>query len=316
MQDLETQQIFEVVKKHKLLILLILIVIGGISFFFFTSFYYGTRLAKVERAYPSPPYEYLYAPEERGIAEEAEEILTKETEYKIKRGSAYIKSSNAEGDYNKVKEKVESLNGWIETMSKTENFREISIVANLKIPAEEFDSFADWLLNNFDVKRTNFEFYKVSIERQQDEIQILLQALEVYDRLLQRAEAMNVSRDSIEVIMEITQKKLEIMRLLKQYGYSVEKVEERAKYASLSLTITQEKKIKLIPEELGKEFRTRVRNMVRDIVNAGMDLVTIPIVILVKVLVWIVYAFIVLIPIFIAFKIILKIYGMISKKFK
>ena len=125
-----------------------------------------------------------------------------------------------------------------------------------------------------------------------------------------------MSRDSIEVIMEITQKKLEIMRLLKQYGYSIEKVEERAKYASLSLTITQEKKIKLIPEDLGKEFRTRVRNMVRDIVNAGMDLVTIPIVILVKVLVWIVYAFIVLIPIFIAFKIILKIYGVINKRLK
>jgi len=71
-----------------------------------------------------------------------------------------------------------------------------------------------------------------------------------------------------------------------------------------------------LPEELGKEFRTRVRNMVRDIVNAGMDLVTVPIVILVKIVVWIAYAFIALILIFIALKIILKIYGVINKRLK
>lgn len=313
----ELKKYIPMIKQHKFIFLailiIILLVIGGVSYLFITGTYtrMGARYAPEYAPLVGVPYETAY---EREVEEKASEILSKPTEYKIKRGSATIKSTNAVSDYDRISQKTESLNGWVETMSKSEDYSKLSIRANLKIPADDFDLFADWLMHSFDVKSANLEFYKVSIERQQDEIQILQLSLNLYDRLLERVEELNVSTESIELIMKITNRKLDVMRLLKSYGYSVEKVEEKAKYASLSVTINQEKKIKLMPEDMGRELRSKLRKSVRDIVNALMDLVTVPITIFVKIIVWIIYAIIVLIPIFIAVKVLLRVFRIIGKK--
>jgi len=307
-----------ILKQHKFLLLAIIIIIlvlGAISSLFIGGMYMGAKTSEYYApGYGNLPSAIYETPYERQVTEKAGEILSESTEYKIKRGSTNIKSIDATSDYEKIRQKTESFNGWVETMNKNEDYRQISIIANLKIPSDNFDSFADWLIHTFDVKNANLEFYRVSVEKQQDEIQILLQALDIYNRLLDRTEKMDVSEDNIELIMKITQKKLDVMRLLNQYGYSVEQVERESNYSSLSVTLTQEKKIKLMPEELEAEFRTRLRNSVRDIINAGMDLVTVPIVIFVKIIVWIIYAIIVLIPIFIAYKLLLKFYKVVNKK--
>jgi len=306
------------IKQHKILFLvlvIILLVIGGVSYLFIGSMYMGARTMAEYAPGAAPlvgvPYETTW---ERGMEEKTSEILSKPSEYLLKRGSANVKSTDAMLDYDRVKQKTESLNGWVESMTKSENYKELKVRAALKIPSDDFDSFADWLINNFDVESANLEFYRVEIQRQQDEIQILQLSLDLYDRLLDRVERLNVSTEQIELIMKVTNKKLDVMRLLKSYGYSVEKIEEKAKYATLTVTITQEKKIELMPEDMGREFRTRVRNMVRDIVNAGMDLVTIPVTIFVKIIVYIIYAIIVLIPVFIAIKFLLRVFRVIGKK--
>ena len=310
----ELEDFISIIKEHKLaslIILIIILVVGAISYLYLGSMFMGARYASEYTPLVDAPYKTSY---ERGLEEQTSELLSKPTEYKIKRGSANIKTTNAEIDYEKISQETESLEGWVETMSKSEDYKALTIRANLKIPSESFDSFADWLMQNFDVKNANLEFYRISVERQQDEIQILQLSLDLYDRLLDRAENMKVSEESIELIMKITEKKLNVMRLLKSYGYSVEKVEEKAKYASLSVTLTQEKKIELMPEDTGKEFRSRLRNSVRDIINSGMDLVTVPITIFVKIIVYIIYAIIVLIPLFIAYKILMKVFKVVGNK--
>lgn len=317
----EFNKIKSTIKKNKpvfLAILITILVIGGIFYFFTGRMMTPYRMAA---EYAPPPYAPLEGVSyktsyEREIEKKASELLSKPEEYKIKRGSASIKSMDAPSDYERIQHKAITLDGWVETMSKSEDYSRLSMTANLKIPFENFDSFADWLMHNFDVKSANFELYKITVERQQDEIEILLVALEVYDRLLERAEEMNVSESSIELIMKITQRKLDVMRLLRQYGYSIEEVERKAKYASLSITITQEKKIKIMPEGLGRELRARMRNSVRNITNTGMDLITKPIVLFVKIIVWIVYAIVVLIPVFIAYRILMRVLKWIGKKIK
>lgn len=310
----ELKKYIPMIKKHKLLFLavvIIILVIGGVSYLFIGSMYMGAKYTAEYAPLAGVPYETTW---ERELEEKTSEILSEPTEYQIKRGSASIKSTDAMSDYEGISQKTESLEGWVETMSKSEDYRALTVRATLKIPSDDFDPFADWFIENFDVESANLEFYRVSIERQQDEIQILQLSLDLYDRLLERVEELNVSTESIELIMKITNKKLDVMRLLKSYGYSVEKIEEKAKYATLTLTITQEKKIEIMPEDLGREFMSRVRNMIRDIVNAGMDLVTMPLSILVKIIVWIIYAMIVLIPIFVAIKVLLRVFKVIGKK--
>jgi hypothetical protein len=311
--------IVSLIKKHKIIFLagfIILIIVGVISYSFIGGLY-STRMDVYGPEY-APAYAPLAGvyktPYEQQIEEKASELLSKPIEYQIKRGSANIKSTDANSDYEKIRQKAESFDGWVESMSKNEDYKQISITASLKIPYKDFDSFADWLLKNFDVKSTNLELYRVTVERQLDEIQILQTALSVYDKFLQKTEAMNVSESSIELAMRITQRKLDIMRMLREYGYSVEQVEKQANYTSITVTLTQEKKIELMPEDLGKELRTKLRNSIREISNAGMDLLTVPIAILVKIIVWIIYAIIIIVPIFIAFKFIMKVLKFIWTK--
>lgn len=313
----ELKKFMPMIRRHRLLfslaVLIMILVIGGLSYVFISGITYSRTAA--------PIYESEY---ERGTygavspAQQAEEaggeVVSESTEYKIKKGSASIKSTDAASDYEKVRQKTESLDGWVETMDKSEDYKEISIRTDLKIPSESFDSFADWMMNNLDVESSSLEFYKETVEKEQDEIQILLEALNVYDRLLEKAEAMNVSETSINIVMFITEQKLEVMRLLKLYGYTVEEVKEKAKYASLSITLTQQKKIELMPEDVGREFMTRLRNSISDIVSACMDLVTVPIVIFVNIVVWIIYAIIVLIPLFIAYRILSRIFKKIGMR--
>jgi len=316
----EFEDILSLIKKHKIIFLavfVLLIIVGFISYVFMSSML-SSRVGGGYYSENAPAYAPIpgisKTSYEQQVEQQTSEILSKSSEYQIKKGSANIKSVDANSDYERLKQKTESSNGWVETVSKSEDYSQISITTNLKIPFENFDSFADWLMKNFDVKNANLELYRVTVEQQQDEINILQVALNLYDKLLQRAEAMNDTESSIELIMKITQRKLDVMRMLRQYGYSVEQVEKQSKYASLSITITQEKKIALMPEDLGRELRSKLRNSIRDITNAFTDLITIPIAIFVKIIVWIIYAIIVLVPIFVAFRIIVRIFKFIGKK--
>ena len=266
---------------------------------------------KIEEMYRAGPVEsamptYLYEKSQ----------TTQKTEYEIKRGEVEIESSDAEKDYEAIKKKVEEFDGWTDSINKYETDKTITISATFKIPSERLEEFSNLLLNNFKIKNTRFYFYRVSVERQKEEIEILLTALEAYDRLLKRAEASSINETVINTIFLITEKKLEVMRLLKMYGYSIQEVEKRANYSEVLVSIYQEKPIKILPENKGRDFEIKLRDSVNEIINAGMDLLTVPFVILVKVIVFIIYAIIALIPIFVAYKFVVKIYKWINRKAK
>lgn len=70
-----------------------------------------------------------------------------------------------------------------------------------------------------------------------------------------------------------------------------------------------------MPEDKGRELITKLRNSVNEIVNSLIDLATMPIVLIVKVFVYIIYAIIILVPIFMAYKVIRKIFDWIEEKF-
>lgn len=309
------------IKKNKFLSVIIflgILVVGFFSFAFFGSFVptasYETMGSKGVASISGGLDRTAAAP----FAGEMEELAdyTQTNEYQIREGSASIETENADSDYQKIKSNAEGYGGWAETVSKNENYKQITMSTTLKIPAENFDDFADWLLKNFDVKNSNLKLYRISVERQQDEIEILTKTLNAYDGLFDKAESMELSVEGIELMDKLTQKKLNIMRQMRNYGYSVEKVQERANYATLSVTLTQKKEIELMPEDLGRELMTKLRNAIANITNALLDLVTVPVVIFINLIVWIVYALVILIPLFIVYKIALRVYRWLDKKIK
>jgi len=106
------------------------------------------------------------------------------------------------------------------------------------------------------------------------------------------------------------------MRQMRNYGYSVKETQRKSEYATLSVTLTQKKEIELLPEDLGRELMTKLRDAIRNVTNALLDLVTVPIVIFINLIVWIIYAFVVIIPLFLVYKFAKKFFKWLNKKIK
>ena len=251
---------------------------------------------------------------DRSVLSKASGIVSQSTDYQIRKGSARIKSEDPDVEYESAKKWAEGASGWVEGISKSDDYSTATITATFRVPSESFDAFIDWILKNYDVKSSNFQLYRQSTERQTDEIAIFNEALNVYTRLMAKVEASGVTDQNLEAIAKITQKKLDVMRLLKQYGYDVTQTERQAAFSAVSLTFAKEKQIKLLPEDTGRTFSMKVRNAITAITNGLMDIVTVPFTVLVLVLKWIVYAITALIPIFIAYRILLKFSKKISEK--
>lgn len=299
------------VRDNKLLVGAVLIVLFFV-YLIFGSFLGATRsMSALQSKSGGLAYESAY---DASVARGVQGIVSQPTDYQIRTGSASIKSADPDAEYQSAKSWVEGTNGWVETVSKNEDFSQVTITASFRVPSESFDAFTDWVLKNHDVRNSNFQLYRKSTERQTDEIEILTAALKVYDRMITRAESGPVTDENIEIIMKITQKKLEVMRLLKQYGYDVQQTERESAFSGVTLTFTKDKQIKLVPEDIGKTFRTKLRSTIDTITRALMDIVTVPPAILAEVLKWIVYAITALIPLFIGYKILLRILKLLNVK--
>ena len=311
---------FKWIQKNKILSIIIfigIVVIGFFSFVFFTSFDVFSSSGTMQIA-----SEKLSVPKSLGGRYFATNTLTQSTteqssyEYQIREGSVNIETNDVDSDYQKLKQNAEGYGGWVETISKYQDYKNIRLTVTLKIPSDNFDEYADWLIRNFDVKNSNLRMYKVSVERQQDEIDILTKTLNAYDALFDKAASMELSTDSIELMQQLTDKKLYIMRQMRNYGYSVKETQRKSEYATLSVTLTQKKEIELLPEDLGRELMTKLRDAIRNITNALLNLVTVPIVIFINLIVWIIYAFVVIIPLFLVYKFAKKFFKWLNKKIK
>ena len=153
-------------------------------------------------------------------------------------------------------------------------------------------------------------------DKVENEIEILMKTLNAYDSLFDKAASMELSTESIELMQKLTDKKLYIMRQLRSYGYDIKEIQKRSEYSNLRITLTQKKEIELLPEDLGRELMIKLRDAIRNITNALLDLVTIPVVIFINLIVLIIYAFVVIIPLFIVYKFARRFFKWLDKKIK
>ena len=168
----------------------------------------------------------------------------------------------------------------------------------MKIPTERFDAYAQWMLDTFDVKDSNFGFYRTDLTLQQNQVKILLETLEIYDSLLTRLKAEEPATENIEAIADITQKKLDVAQQLGYYGFYLEQEEKKVTYATLYITIVQNKPVDYVPEDVGRGFQIKVREAVSVLTGTAGGIL----VVLATVAKYIIYAFAVVIPVSVAYR--------------
>jgi len=194
-------------------------------------------------------------------------------EIEIREGSMEIKSKNAEGDFNEIKALVENYQGYIERSSKSSTNLYLWINLTLRVPSEKLLDLVEELKRKFEVKSYNIRNYRISIERELDEFEILKKSLSDYEKIREEIKEMSVGKDKIELLMKLTEKELELKRKERSYQREISFQKRRGEYASLQVSIKQRKSPKILPENVWNEFKDRIRKALENVVGILKDLI-------------------------------------------
>jgi len=194
-------------------------------------------------------------------------------EIQVKEGSVEIKSKDAEGDFAKIKSIVENYQGYIERSSKSITNLYTWINLTLRVPSEKLLDLVDELKKKFEVKSYNIRNYRISIERELDEFEILKKSLSDYEKIREEIREMAVGKDKIELLMRLTEKELELKRRERNYQREISFQERRGEYATLQVGIKQKKSPKILPENVLDQFKDRIRIALENVVDILKDLI-------------------------------------------
>lgn len=226
----------------------------------------------------------------------------------VKRASLEVKSENAKADESKITDRAKSIGGFLEGVSDSNTEDYLTVTVSVKVPSAKFDDFVAYLRDNFNVKSSSIDLYRISLKQETDELAILQNTMDAYNDLFKRAEG-NATLDSqtLAFLADLTDKKLYIMRLMRQYGYSLEEKQEDVDYSTLTLTLTEEKQVELVKEGFWANFRRQLRNSVESILDNLTSMVTDTL----EIFVYVVKVGLILVVIAVPIRIVVKLLGRI-----
>jgi len=270
------KKIKEWIKTHKIafgVILVGIIIVGLIFYGIFGVFWKAKRISTYQvskesllQEAPSPYLEkgFKFWKEERGGGGEIE----------IKEGSVEIESKDAEADAAKIRVLVEeNYQGYIERSRKTSTNLYTWINLTLKVPSNKLLDLVEELKRSFKVKSYHIRNYRISIERELDELEILKRTLSDYEEIREEIKKMPAGRDKIELLMKLTDKELEIKRKERSYQREISYEERRGMYATLEVSLKQKKSPKIWPENVLAQFKDRIRKALENVVEILKDLI-------------------------------------------
>ena len=194
-------------------------------------------------------------------------------EIEVKEGSMKIESKKAEDDFAEIKSITEGYQGYIERSSKSTTNLYIQINLTLRVPSEKFVDLVKELKKEFKVDSYNIRNYRISIEGELDEFQILKESLSDYEDIREEIKEMRIGKDKIDLLMQLTDKELQLKKKEKGYQREISSQERRGEYANLNVTIKEKKSPKIWPEDVSARFKDRLRNALDNTVEILNNLV-------------------------------------------
>jgi hypothetical protein len=220
----------------------------------------------------------------------------------IKQGYVGVKSEDAKTDMEILKEMVGKENGHIENSSKSESNTFLSVSATVRIPTENFDSFVKEIEANFELESFELSDYRVDIQREIDEMEIIKQSLEDYDFLREETLKMKDGEERINLLSRITRE----MQSLAQRQLALERElggkQEKSDLATINFTFTQTLRAELWPDDLDNLFFDRINWGIETIATTAISLIANVFVLFIRVVEYILYAVIVIVPVSFAWR--------------
>lgn len=269
-------QIKNWIKTHKIatagILIGIIVVVSAISTLMVSM---GAKRTTYEYAGLSPAPVISY--KGSAPASEAERTVSEpfqvKGEIEVKEGSMEIESKDAETDFGKIQSITQNYDGYVERSSKSIGNLYVRINLTLRVSSEQFTDLIEKLKKDFEVKSYDVENYRIPIEKELDELQILKESLSDYQEIRGEIKEMKVGKDKIDLLMEVTDKELVLKQKEGGYQREISGQERRGEYATLNVSLYQKKSPKIWPEDVLDQFKDRLRGTLDKVVEILKDLV-------------------------------------------
>lgn len=237
-------------------------------------------------------------PEDGGGGEEVE----------VKEANIDVDSENARQDSETVRSTSEEYDGYIEQSNKSETNTHLRINMTTRVPSSDFESFIEDLQNKLEVEDYSVNNFRIPVQREIDELDIIRRSLDNYATIRQDVMEMTTGEEKISLLMEITNKELELKEREKRFERSLVGKQERSDMATVRITLEERLEAELWPEEIVNRFRDGLKNALDDVVESLVAIVTGGISFLFQVINWMVYSIIFIVPVALLYKLGRKLY--------
>ncbi len=197
--------------------------------------------------------------------------LKDQTKIEIKEGDISIKSQSVDKDYETIKQKTESYNGFIGDYYKTEDYEKINVKISAYVPTNKFDEFFNFLLKNFDVRNSYVKNYKISTKQELNELDIIRQTLNNLNQIEKETLNMETSERKINLLMKINNEKMNLVSRMRSLQGIVEEKMQQGEYSVFSINLNQTKPFKIVVSDYKEAINEKIKLVINDSIHAILN---------------------------------------------
>ncbi len=313
------KKIWDWIKTNKILTSILVFISLILLFFLFTlgsQFYYGYGGGFLSSGHDEYYYDYIGdsfpSPIAKSLSPSADggfgkfdsrssmpssSLMQETTEFEIREGRVTVKSQDAEGDLETLTELTDKKDGYIESSSKRDMRTSLVISAQARIPADRFEEYISDIKELFEIESFELFDYRVDVQRQIDELEVVVLAMEDYNNLRKETLKVESGEDRIKILSSIVSEMQNLARRQRELERELGGTQKQSELSTVSFTFVEDIKVKLWPENLGNRFRERINWATDNVITTIMFLLANVVVLFVKVVEYIIYLFVIVLPI-------------------
>lgn len=312
MNESFTNKLLNWTRRHKIIatvggVVIFILLIAVIMSFSWTSQQLGTGFSPAgvanDMAYQRSAGEAVSPTAEDGASADADIPGVEITE-----GRLTVDSESAVDDEETVRSVTESYGGYIEEGNQSESPTRLQIRLTTRVPSADFADYLQELRDQLEVDDYNIRNYRIEIEEQTTELDIIRGTHTMYEEMKEELQAMPVDAERINLTMDITERQLDLKERENRLAQRVDRVTRRGDMATLHVTLKERLSAEVWPEDLGNDFRDQLREAIDEVVQVAIAIVTTSLVVFMTAIQWAVYLLITLLVLWFVFRLLRRLY--------
>jgi len=214
-----------------------------------------------------------------------------------------IDADDAEADESRIRTLAGQHNGYIEESRKHESSLHRTIDLTMRVPDDRFDTVVSTLKDEYDVESFNVKNYRVSTQREIDELTILNRTLADYERIRDRINRMNTDEEQINLLMDLHEKEMDLARDKRRYERDLSDKQQRGEEATIQIELQERKNVEIWPENLQNRFMSNIQDMLNSVTDIVLSTLTQAVVLFFKAIQAVIYLIVIALPFLLAYRI-------------